>query len=294
MACRRAYARDWRRSTRPLTLGAVDFETLTESEWKRVDHIRELLDEQSLEDARREADALMRARPGHPDLRIIDAEVAMAEDDPRRALEALRGAERSADPVEFFNLRAQANYHLCRFVEARDDAERAESIDPEFAGIHDLLSRVHAHLGNEDVSTEHALAAAELDPEAFPLPLTMSDEEFDTIVHSSLDELPDDVKSKLDEIPVIVDALPTAELLAGSDPPLSPDILGLFVGRSLLERSHADVPGMPPSIHIFRLNLLRDCPGEEDLAREIRTTVQHEVGHLMGGDEGRLEDWGIG
>lgn len=272
----------------------MDFETLTESEWKNVDHIRELLDEQSVDAARQQVDALLRARPGHPDLRIVDAEVALAEDDPRRALESLLGAERSADPVEFFNLRAQANYHLCRFAEAREDAERAESIDPEFAGIHDLLSRVHAHLGNEDLSTEHALAAAELDPEAFPLPLTMSDDEFDTIVHKSLEELPDDVRHKLDEIPVIIEALPNPELLAGSDPPLSPDILGLFVGRSLLERSHSDLPGMPPSIHIFRLNLLRDCAGEEDLANEIRTTVQHEVGHLMGGDEGRLEDWGIG
>lgn len=272
----------------------MDFETLTEPEWLRVDHIRELLDEQSLEEARNEIDALLRSRPGHPDLRIVDAEVALAEDDPRRAIETLQGAERSADPVEYFNLRAQANYHLCRFQEAREDADRAESIDPEFAGIHDLLSRIHAHLGNDDESTEHAIAAAELDPDAFPLPLTMSDEEFDAIVHRSLEELPEEVRDKLEEIPVIVDALPSAELLAGSDPPLSPDILGLFVGRSLLERSHSDLPGMPPSIHIFRLNLLRDCPGEDDLVREIRTTVQHEVGHLMGGDEGRLEDWGIG
>jgi predicted Zn-dependent protease with MMP-like domain len=272
----------------------VDFETLTEPEWQHVDHVRELLDEQSVEDARREIDGLLRARPDHPDLKIVDAEVALAEEDPRAALEKLRGAERSADPVEFFNLRAQASYHLCRFEEARVDAERAESIDPEFAGIHDLLSRIHAHLGHEDESTEHALAAAELDSEAFPLPLPMSDEEFDTVVRGSLEELPEDVRRKLDEIPVIVDELPTPDLLSGSDPPLSPDILGLFVGRSLIERSHADLPGMPPSIHIFRLNLLRDCPGEEELASEIRTTVQHEVGHLMGGDEGRLEDWGIG
>jgi predicted Zn-dependent protease with MMP-like domain len=272
----------------------VDFETLTEPEWQQVDRIRELLDEQSVETARREIDAMLRSRPGHPDLRVVAAEVALAEDDPRAALEALHGAERSADPVEFFNLRAQASYHLCRFEEARDDAERAESIDPEFAGIHDLLSRIHAHLGNEDASTEHALAAAELDLEAFPLPLTMSDEEFDTIVQKSLEELPGDVRQKLEEIPVMIEALPDPQVLAGSDPPLSPDILGLFVGASLLERSHSDLPAMPPSIHIFRLNLLRECPGEEELAQEIRTTVQHEVGHLMGGDEGRLEDWGIG
>ena len=272
----------------------MEYETLTEGEWQRVDRIRELLDEASLGPARREIDALLRARPGHPDLRIVDAEVALAEEDPRGALEALRGAERSADPVEFFNLRAQAAYALCLFEEARADAERAAAIDPDFAGIHDLLSRVHAHRGDAERAAEHAALAAELDPEAFPAPLEMSDGEFDEVVRKSLDELPREVRRVLEEIPVLVDALPAPELLTGADPPLSPDILGLFVGPSLLERSHTDLPGVPPSIHVFRQNLLRDCADAEELAREIRTTVQHEVGHLMGGDEGRLDDWGIG
>ena len=272
----------------------MDYETLTEREWQRVDRIRELLDEASVESARREIDSLLRGRPGHPDLRIVDAEVALAEEDPRAALEALEGAERSADPVEFFNLRAQAAYGLCRFEQARADAERAAAIDPDFAGIHDLLSRIHAHLRNAERAAEHAELAAELDPEAFPPPLEMSDEEFDEVVRRSIEELPPEVRRILEEIPVLVDALPAPDLLTGADPPLSPDILGLFVGASLLERSHADLPGVPPSIHVFRQNLLRDCADADELAREIRTTVQHEVGHLMGGDEGRLEDWGIG
>jgi predicted Zn-dependent protease with MMP-like domain len=90
-----------------------------------------------------------------------------------------------------------------------------------------------------------------------------------------------------------VDELPRREVLTAEDPPLPPDLLGLFVGRSLLERSHLDLPGVPEAIYLFRRNLLRFCTNREELAREVRTTVQHEVGHLLGLDEDDLGDLGL-
>jgi predicted Zn-dependent protease with MMP-like domain len=101
------------------------------------------------------------------------------------------------------------------------------------------------------------------------------------------------VKKHLEELPVIVEGLPTREVLASEQPPLSPDLLGLFVGRHLLERSHGDLPGAPGAIFLFRRNLLRVCGDREELENEIRTTVQHEVGHLLGLDEDDLEQWGL-
>ena len=83
-------------------------------------------------------------------------------------------------------------------------------------------------------------------------------------------------------------------MLTEADPPLSPDLLGLFVGRHIFSQSHTAVPGAPGAIFLFRKNLLRACADADELAREIRVTVQHEVGHLMGLDEDELEDWGLG
>jgi predicted Zn-dependent protease with MMP-like domain len=83
-------------------------------------------------------------------------------------------------------------------------------------------------------------------------------------------------------------------VLSAEQPPLAPDLLGLFVGRHLLERSHDDLPSAPGAIFLFRRNLLRTCRSKEELAREIRITVQHEVGHLLGLDEEDLERWGLG
>src|SRR5256885_1481450 len=104
---------------------SAPYETLSEIEWDRVGHVWHLLDEGEVDQARLELGALLRARPGHPDLRIVDAAVALDEGEPQAAVEALEGAERSADPALFFHLRAMAEFELARFESSRDDALRA-------------------------------------------------------------------------------------------------------------------------------------------------------------------------
>ena len=270
------------------------YETLTEAEWTQVDKIHDLLDDGDTESARRALDELLRRRPDHPDLRIEDATLKLDANQPSQALAALAGAERSADPARYFFLRAMAHHELSRFAEAEADALRALAVHPGDAAAHDLLSRSRDHMGDKEGAAEASEAAAELDPENFPEPLELSDAEFDALVEKAIADLPDKVREKLDELPVLVQPLPSTEMLTEADPPLSPDLLGLFVGRHIFSQSHTAVPGAPGAIFLFRKNLLRACADADELAREIRVTVQHEVGHLMGLDEDELEDWGLG
>jgi len=270
------------------------YETLTEAEWTQVDKIHDLLEDGDTESARRALDELLRRRPDHPDLRIEDATLKLDANQPSQALAALAGAERSADPARYFFLRAMAHHELSRFAEAEADALRALAVHPGDAAAHDLLSRSRDHMGDKEGAAEASEAAAELDPENFPEPLEMSDAEFDALVEKAIADLPDKVREKLDELPVLVQPLPSTEMLTEADPPLSPDLLGLFVGRHIFSQSHTAVPGAPGAIFLFRKNLLRACADADELAREIRVTVQHEVGHLMGLDEDELEDWGLG
>ncbi len=270
------------------------YETLTETEWERVQHIWDLLDKGEVERARLVLDDMMRKRDRHPDLKIVDASIAIEEGDPARTLEALEGAERSADPAQFFHLRALASFLLARFEDARADARRALAVHAELAEAHDLLSRTLEHLGDPEGAAREAEEAAGLDPENYPPPLDVSDEEFDAVVERSLKELPPRVRQALEEIPVLVEPLPDPALLTAESPHLAPDLLGLFMGRDLMSRSHADLPAGPGAIYLFRKNLLRACHDREELAKEIRITVQHEVGHLLGLDEDQLESWGLG
>src|SRR5439155_24634885 len=150
---------------------------------------------------------------------------------------------------------------------------------PDFADAHDLLSRTLEHLGDDAGAQEHAEEANDLDSERFPLPLETSDEEFDRMVERSLEELPAPVRKHLEEFPVLVQPLPAPALLGSEDPPLPPDILGLFVGRDLMSRTSQDLPSGPGAIYLFRRHLLRACRTPEEIAKEIRNTVQHQVGH---------------
>ena len=270
------------------------YETLTETEWERVQHIWDLLEKGEVERARLALDDMMRKRDRHPDLKIVDASIAIEEGDPERALESLAGAERSADPAQFFHLRALASFLLARFEEAGADADRALAIHPEMAEAHELLSRVLEHLGDDEGAERHAEEAAGLDPKTYPEPLAVSDEEFDAVVERSLKELPPRVRKALEEIPVLVEPLPDRATLTAESPHLAPDLLGLFMGRDLMSRSHSDLPAGPGAIYLFRRNLLRACHDQEELAKEIRITVQHEVGHLLGLNEDELESWGLG
>jgi predicted Zn-dependent protease with MMP-like domain len=269
------------------------FETLNDTEWDQVAEIWDLLDRGEIEASRRAIGALLAARPGHADLRIVDAAVALEEGAPHRALEALKGAERSADPALFFHLRALGRYELAEFERARADANRALTVHPGLAEAHDLLSRIAEHLGQPEQAREHAEAARAVDDASAPDPLEMTDGEFDAIVAAALSEMPEPVKRALAEVPVLVEPLPSRALLGGDDA-ISPDVLGLFVGLSLRERSVNDPPRAPGAIYIYRRNLLRVCADAEELKREVRITVQHEVGHLLGLNEGELENWGLG
>jgi predicted Zn-dependent protease with MMP-like domain len=272
----------------------MGYDTLSETEWEAVERVWDLLDEGKIDRARVEMDALLERRPGHPDLRIADAAVALDQGEAERAFIALQGAERSADPSLFFHLRAAAHYELVELESARDDGYRALAVNPEIAETHALLAKTLEFLGDGEAAAEHARMAQEIDAERFPLPLEVSDEEFDALVEKSLLELPAEVRKHLEELPVLVEAFPPREVLNAEKPPISPDVLGLFVGRHLLGRTHSDLPGAPGAIYLFRRNLLRVCPDRDDLAREVRITVQHEVGHLLGLDEDDLEKWGLG
>ncbi|TMQ68177.1 MAG: hypothetical protein E6K78_02290 [Candidatus Eisenbacteria bacterium] len=274
-------------------MDTMRYDALSDPEWEQVDRVWEMIDRGETDRARKQTDRLLEERPRHPDLLVLDGAVALEEGEAGRALESLAGAMRSADPALFFHLRAMAHYLLVHVENARDDAERALAIHPGRPETHDLLAKALELLGDDEGAAEHADEAHRLDPETYALPLEVSDEEFDLLVERSLLELPPRVRERLQELPVLVEPLPSLEILTSEQPPLPPDLLGLFVGRDLLERRHDDLPGAPGAIYLFRRNLLRSCADREELAREIRVTVQHEVGHFLGLDEDDLEQWGL-
>jgi len=112
----------------------------------------------------------------------------------------------------------------------------------------------------------------------------MSPEEFDALVDTALDEIPDELARLVRNVVVLVEEEP---------PEGEPDdLLGLYDGVALTERDSSMLPHLPDRIFLYRGPLLDMCDDEEDLANEVRITVVHEVAHHFGIDDARLHDLG--
>jgi predicted Zn-dependent protease with MMP-like domain len=104
---------------------------------------------------------------------------------------------------------------------------------------------------------------------------------FDEHVRAALDEVPPHIERALENMAIVVE----------DENPDDPDLYGLFDGVPLTEGGPA--PGeLPARIAIYRIPLEQDFPDPDDLRREIRVTVLHELGHYFGLDEDRLAELG--
>jgi predicted Zn-dependent protease with MMP-like domain len=116
-------------------------------------------------------------------------------------------------------------------------------------------------------------------------------EEFEALVEQALEQLPDDFKAALDNVAVMVEEEPSEEDLeeVGIDPddPDRDELLGLYQGVPLTERD-SFYSALPDRVLVFRGPILRSCDSRRAVLREIRETVQHELGHYFGMEEDEL------
>lgn len=121
--------------------------------------------------------------------------------------------------------------------------------------------------------------------------MRVSREEFEALVERALAELPEEFKEALDNVAVMVEDEPSEEDLAsvGIDPddPDEDDLLGLYQGVPLRDRD-SFYSALPDRVLIYRGPILRACDTRREVIREIRDTVQHELGHYFGLEEDEL------
>jgi len=103
---------------------------------------------------------------------------------------------------------------------------------------------------------------------------------FEELVARTLDDLPPEFQPDLHNVVVVVREEPPSD--GPSDSPDDGELLGLYIGVPLTDRSVGDLPGLPDRIEIFRGPILRLARTESDIRREVRDTVLHELGHHLG------------
>ena len=106
---------------------------------------------------------------------------------------------------------------------------------------------------------------------------------FEGLVRDAIDALPEEFTRRLENVEIVIEDMPERESL-----------LGHYHGVPLTERGSGYSGFLPDKITIYRLPLERRARSPEDLAKQVRITVWHEIAHHFGIDDDRLRELGMG
>lgn len=116
--------------------------------------------------------------------------------------------------------------------------------------------------------------------------------EFAQLVKQALADIPPPFDRYLEDMAIDVEAAPDAQTLREMEIDDPTEILGLYQGLPLTERSLEGLPELPDRIVLYQKNIELVCDTHAEIIHEIRVTVLHEVGHHFGLDEDDLEALG--
>ena len=122
--------------------------------------------------------------------------------------------------------------------------------------------------------------------------MKVPEKRFDGIVRKAVGRIPKEIRKHLDNL--VISVLPRPSLEMRKEMGLGPndELLGLFQGVALTERSITAPPLYPDTIFLFQRPLEEMCETVEELEEQIEITVVHEVAHYIGMDEERLAELG--
>lgn len=111
--------------------------------------------------------------------------------------------------------------------------------------------------------------------------------------------LPESVRDLIEEVPLFVEDHPSPAVMRQMGVQRRDELCGLYSGVPLDERG-IDLPGrLPDVIFIYRLGILAMAADEDgvistqELRRQIRITILHELAHHHGIGEHELEALGF-
>jgi predicted Zn-dependent protease with MMP-like domain len=114
---------------------------------------------------------------------------------------------------------------------------------------------------------------------------------FQALAASAWDKLPSEFRQMCGDLVIRVDDFATDEVLDELEIESPFELLGLYQGVSLDQKSNADVAREPDMVFLYRRAIMDEWANGEDTLGEIITHVLvHEIGHHFGFSDDDMED----
>ena len=115
--------------------------------------------------------------------------------------------------------------------------------------------------------------------------MSVSRAEFESLVEEALAHLPQQFAELVENVAIVVEEEPSdddLEILDDESYEAGEELLGIYRGIALPQRTHDMLPALPDQIAIFRGPILRIARSRREIIRQVRETVIHELGHYFG------------
>ena len=111
---------------------------------------------------------------------------------------------------------------------------------------------------------------------------------FERLVSRALRQLPSEIRDRLDNVAVVVEDEPSIHQLASAGVRAGDTLLGLYQGVPLTHRTSSYGMVLPDKVTIFRKPIESICSSDQEIVRQVRQTVIHEIAHHFGLSESDL------
>ncbi len=112
--------------------------------------------------------------------------------------------------------------------------------------------------------------------------MTLSDDEFETLINRAMDELPQEYIKNLNNVAITYANVPTAQQLTKQGVREGQLLLGLYEGIPQTQRGAGYTFVLPDKITLFKLPILTVSRDEAALFAQIKRTLWHEIAHHYG------------
>lgn len=120
--------------------------------------------------------------------------------------------------------------------------------------------------------------------------IELTDDEFSKLVGEALDELPEKYVGNMNNVAIVYADEPTPEERTRLALQCNETLFGLYQGIPLTRRGASYNLVTPDKITIFKNPLIRASTDMDELKKQVKHTLWHEIAHHFGLDHDRIHE----